>query len=73
MTANDSNNGLGTRGKRALILTVLLVAVTFFWVLMLLYTNLPVWAMAGIGLVSLLLLSLATAWTAMAFPSRSKQ
>ena len=72
MTAKDTNKASRSRGKRALILTVMIVAVTFFWVLMLLYTNLPTWAMAGIGLLCLLVLSLATAWTAMAFPSRSK-
>jgi len=72
VTAKDTNKASGSRGKRALILTVMIVAVTFFWVLMLLYTNLPTWAMAGIGLLCLLVLSLATAWTAMAFPSRSK-
>jgi len=70
--ANDNNKGTAARGRRALILTVLIVVVTFFWVLLLLYTNLPNLALAGIGLVSLLVLSVATAWTAMAFPSRSK-
>ncbi len=73
MTANDTNKGFGTRGQRALILTVLIVTVTFFWVLLLLYTNLPTLALAGIGMVCLLVLSVATAWTAMAFPSRNKE
>lgn len=72
MTAHDTNKGFGERGKRALILTVLIVVVTFFWVLLLMYTNLPNLALAGIGLLSLLVLSVATAWTAIAFPSRSK-
>lgn len=71
MTAHDTNKGFGTRGQRALILTVLIVTVTFFWILLLLYTNLPTLALAGIGLVCLLVLSVATAWTAMAFPKRN--
>ncbi len=71
MQANDANNDGSVRGRRSLILTVLIVSVTFFWVLILTYTDLPMIALAGIGVLSLLLLSVATAWTTMAFPSRA--
>ena len=60
----------GTRNKRVLMLAALIVLVTFFWVLIFMYTNLPGIALIGIGLLCLLVLSLATAWTAMAFPTR---
>ena len=60
----------GTRNKRVLMLAALIVLVTFFWVLIFMYTNLPGIALIGIGLLCLLVLSLATAWTAMAFPPR---
>ncbi len=73
MQANDAKTGVSTASRRSLILTALIVAVTFFWVLMLFYTNLPTIALAGLALVSLLVLSVATAWTAMAVPSRSKR
>lgn len=73
MEAKDKNTGLGAVRNRSLILTALIVVVTLFWVLMLLYTNLPMIALAGIGLLSLLLLSVATAWTAMAVPQRNAQ
>lgn len=72
MQAKESSKGLGTPGKRALMLSVLIVAVTFSWVLMLMYGNLPTLVLAGIALLSLLVLALATAWTALAFPSRSQ-
>ena len=71
MQANDTKTVSGTAARRAIILTLLIVAVTFFWVLILLYTNLPTFALAGVGLLSLLVLAVATAWTAMAFPGRS--
>lgn len=72
MTAKDRNSGSGTRTRRSLILTVLIVVVTFFWVQILLYTNLPPLALVGLGLLSLLVLAIATAWTAMAFPGRGR-
>lgn len=73
MQSNDTNTVAGAAGRRSIILTLLVVAVTFFWVLILLYTNLPTAALAGVAVLSILLLSVATAWTAMAFPSRSGQ
>lgn len=71
MAASDSKHASSARGGRALILTVLIVAVTFFWVLMLVQGGLPGWALAGIAVLSLVVLAVATAWTAMAFPGRS--
>ena len=69
----DKTPGLSAVRNRSLMLTALIVVVTLFWVVMLLYTNLPTIALAGIGLLSLLLLSVATAWTAMAVPNRKAQ
>ena len=70
MEANDAKNSAGNRNQRVLFLTVMIVLITFLWVVLLLSTNLPMLALAGIGLLSVLVLSLATAWTAMAFPGR---
>lgn len=58
---------------RSVMLVALIVVVTLFWVLMLAYTNLPTLALGLIAVVSVLLLSLATAWTAMALPRNSEQ
>jgi len=55
-----------------MVLVPLIVAVSLFWVLMLLFTNLPWLALAVIALLSLTLLSVATAWTAMAMPRRDE-
>lgn len=73
MASNDNDKSMGARAVRVLITTALIVVVTFFWVLMLVYTNLPVLVLAAIALVSLLTLSVATAWTAIAFPKRKKR
>ncbi|MFN2328770.1 MAG: hypothetical protein ABR612_07625 [Chromatocurvus sp.] len=54
--------------NRALILFSLIVVVTLLWVLLLMYTNLPVLVLAIVGLLSLFLLSVATAWMVMAVP-----
>jgi len=59
--------------RRAILLVALIVIVTLFWVLMLAYTNLPIIALFGIGVVSIALLAVATAWTAMALPKNSGQ
>ena len=68
MQTNDHTTDMGSLRRRSILLAALIVIVTLFWVVMLLYTNLPTIAMAGIGLISLLLLAVATAWTAMAVP-----
>jgi hypothetical protein len=65
--------GMSAAARRYIILAALIVVVTFLWVLLLLYTNLPMLALGGIALLSLVLLSVATAWTAMAFPGRSSR
>jgi len=56
--------------RRSMILAALIVVVTMFWALMLFNTNLPTLALAAIAVVSLALLAVATAWTAIAFPRR---
>jgi len=40
--------------------------------LILMYTNLPTMALAGIGLLSLIVLAVGTAWTAMAYPGSKR-
>ncbi len=62
------NSGLSKIRTRSIVLTALIVLVTLFWMVMLLYTNLPALALAGIGAVGLLLLAVATAWTVSAAP-----
>jgi tryptophan-rich sensory protein len=59
--------------RRSMILAALIVVVTMFWALMLFNTNLPTLALAAIAVVSLALLAVATAWTAIAFPRRSAE
>ena len=71
MQTNDQTTDMSSVRRRSLLLTALIVIVTMFWVVMLLYTNLPTLALVGVGIVSLLLLAVATAWTAMAVPKRS--
>lgn len=73
MNKQEHDKDMSARRRRPLLLTVLIVTITFFWVVLMLYTNLPMLVMAGIGLVSLLVLAVATAWTAMAFPSRDRR
>lgn len=73
MAGNKAKTGSGGRSHRALILTVMIVLVTFFWVVILLNSNLPTLALVGFGLLSLAVLAVATAWTAVAFPSRNER
>jgi hypothetical protein len=61
---------VGTAGRRTIIVASLIAVVTLFWVVLLVYTNLPAIALAGIALLSILLLSVATAWAAIAVPRR---
>ncbi len=73
MQKQDETTGMSTARSRSLILVALIIVVTLFWVLMLLYTNLPTAVLAVIAVVSILLLSVATAWTATALPRRGAQ
>lgn len=59
--------------RRSVMLVALIVLVTLFWVLMLAYTNLPTLVLGLIAVLSVLLLAVATAWTAMALPKTSEQ
>jgi len=62
---------IGRVRNRMIVLAGLIAVVTLFWVVLLLYTNLPTVALVGIGLICLVSLSIATAWTAIALPGRS--
>jgi len=55
-----------------MVLIPLIVVVSLFWVLMLSFTNLPWPVLAVIALLSLTLLSVTTAWTAIAMPRRGR-
>jgi len=68
MSSEKSAPWISSAGRRIIIVAALIPVVTLFWVALLIYTNLPTLAMAGIGLISLLLLSVATAWAAIAVP-----
>ncbi|MBY6205189.1 hypothetical protein [Halomonas denitrificans] len=59
-------------GRRIAVTASLIVIVTLAWVVLLFRTDLPLLAMIGIGVVSLLLLSVAVAWAAMAVPRRPR-
>ena len=58
--------------RRGMVLIPLIVVVSLFWVLMLYFTNLPWPVLAVIAFLSLTLLSVTTAWTAMAMPGRGR-
>jgi uncharacterized membrane protein YgcG len=71
IVASEKNESwIGTAGRRTIIVACLIAIVTLFWVVLLVYTNLPMIVLAGIALISLLLLSVAAAWAAAAIPSR---
>lgn len=54
-----------------IVVAALIAIVTLVWVALLMYTNLPTMVLGAIALVSLVLLSVATAWAAIAAPNRS--
>jgi len=62
---------VGTAGFRTIIVVTLIAVLTPFWIYLVFFTDLPELALAGIALLILLILSTATAWTAIAVPSRS--
>jgi hypothetical protein len=66
----DQSSGFSTAQRRLLILAVLIVTVTLFWVLLLYFTNLPTVALVAVGLLSLVTLSIGAAWAAMALPGK---
>lgn len=70
MKSETNRSWVVTARRRSIIVAALIAIVTLFWVVLLLYTNLPTIALAGVGLVCLVLLSVATAWAAMAGPKR---
>lgn len=71
MKSENNGSWVGTARRRSIIVAALIAIVTLFWVVLLLYTNLPTIALAGVALVCLVLLSVATAWAAIAVPRRS--
>jgi len=69
----ESENNASSKkiaARRMIIVASLIAVVTLLWVALLLYTNLPAFALAGFAVVGLLLLAVATAWAALAVPSR---
>ncbi|MEN1727363.1 MAG: hypothetical protein AAGJ52_02895 [Pseudomonadota bacterium] len=67
----ESNNNawIAEAGRRAVMLAALIVLVTLFWVSMLVYSSLSTLLLGAIALLSLLVLSMATAWAVVAIPS----
>ncbi|NKI36565.1 hypothetical protein HFP89_15445 [Wenzhouxiangella sp. XN79A] len=70
MEPDKNTSWVGTAGFRTVIVVALIAVLTPFWVYLVFFTNLPELALAGIALVILLILSTATAWTAIAVPNR---
>jgi len=68
--SENNTSWAGTARRRSIIVAALIAIVTLLWVVLVLYTNLPTIALAGVALISLLLLSTATAWAAVAIPRR---
>lgn len=62
---------MGTAGKRTVLVSSLIALVTLFWVILLVNANLSMAVMAGIAVLSVLLLATAVAWAASALPRRS--
>lgn len=73
MQDKDKTAGWRAARRRMFVLVPLIVIVSLFWVLMLSFTNLPLLALVAIAFLSLVVLSLATAWTAMALPGRGQR
>lgn len=67
----SENNGSWVKKarRRGLITGALIPAVTLYWVILLMYTNLPPLMLGIVAVVSLLLLSVAIAWTVTAVPA----
>jgi len=59
---------LGSVGRRAIVMVILIAVITPFWTYLLFFTDVPMIVMAGIALVIVLLFSTGTAWTATAIP-----
>lgn len=73
MPTTDQTTGFSAARRRSLILASLIVIVTLFWVLLLNFTNLPTIALGAVAVISLITLSIGTAWAAMALPGRTAQ
>jgi len=64
----QNNAWIAEAGRRAIMLAVLIVLITLFWVSMLVYSNLPTMMLGVFALLSMLVLSMATAWAVIAIP-----
>lgn len=73
MEPEKHGSWVGTAGLRTIIVVTLIAVLTPFWIYLVFFTNLPELALAGIALLILLILSTATAWTAIAVPGRSTE
>lgn len=73
MEPDKNGSWVGTAGIRTVIVVCLIAILTPFWVYLVFFTQLPELALAGIALVILLILSTATAWTAIAVPHRQAE
>ena len=68
MDSQHNDSWVKTARRRGLITGALIPAVTLYWVVLLMYTNLPPLVLGTVAVVSLLLLSVAIAWTVTAVP-----
>lgn len=70
MEPETNGSWVGTAGLRTIVVVSLIAVLTPFWIYLVFFTDLPELALAGIALLILLILSTATAWTAIAVPAR---
>lgn len=68
MESDNNGSWVDTARRRSIIASGLIAVVTLYWVILLVYTNLPALALAAVAVVSLLLLSVAIAWAVTAVP-----
>ncbi|MEM1081841.1 MAG: hypothetical protein AAGH65_09700 [Pseudomonadota bacterium] len=68
----EPSTWVSAAGLRTVLLSILMVVVTLFWVMLVLNTNLPPLLLLGIGLLSILILSIATAWAALVVPTSDR-
>jgi prepilin signal peptidase PulO-like enzyme (type II secretory pathway) len=68
--SGNNDSWIGTATFRSIIVVVLIGVIVPFWIYLVFFTNLPMILLALIALVMLLLLSTATAWSAIAIPKR---
>ncbi|MEM8547087.1 MAG: hypothetical protein AAGF46_02875 [Pseudomonadota bacterium] len=73
MAFEEKPNWKRTAGLRFIVLTLLIAVLTPFYLFVLLYLNLPLIITAALGLIIILMYSIATAYAAIAIPEQQSE